>query len=61
MDEKKILQLNDDDLDRVSGGCDNPDICEWSSTGMHEWEPVSKDDIYGMQVCKHCGIKKPYL
>ena len=61
MDEKKIKILNDDDLDNVSGGCDDYNICEWSPTGMHEWIPVSEDDKYGMQKCKHCDIKKPYL
>lgn len=34
---KEKEKLNEELLDRISGGGDDPYYCEWSPTNRHEW------------------------
>ena len=57
MEKKKALdekELDDEMLDKVSGGFDDYDLCEWSPTGAHEWE--LDQDLHCLR-CKYCGIR----
>ena len=54
--ENNDMELTDEELDNVSGGCCGDDgdntKCSWNQNGKdHEWE--QKD---GMLVCKLCGV-----
>ncbi len=56
MNEKKeSAQLNDEELDEVTGGRDDYDACEWSPTGSHDWV---LDNDRGCLVCSYCGIRQ---
>ncbi len=38
MDQKKEkVKVNDELLNKISGGSDDPYYCEWSPTNRHEW------------------------
>ncbi len=55
-DYAKLRKLSDDDLDKVSGGCDDTDgdntKCSWNPNGTeHEWT-----DENGRQTCIYCGV-----
>ena len=53
MEEKKEnAQLSDEELDKVTGGSDDYDACEWSPTGSHHWVLDN-----GCLVCEHCRIR----
>ena len=57
MEKKKALdekELDDEMLDKVSGGFDDYNVCEWSPSGTHEWE---LDQDFHCLRCKHCGIR----
>ena len=56
--ENNGMELTDEELDKVSGGCGGDDDgdntkCSWNPNGSkeHEWE--QKD---GKLVCKYCGV-----
>ena len=58
-EQKEInnMELTDEELDNVSGGCNDDDDgdntkCSWNPNGKdHEWELID-----GKQKCKHCGV-----
>ena len=56
--EKAGMELTDEELDNVSGGCNNDDDddntkCSCNPTGSkeHDWELID-----GKLVCKHCKV-----
>ena len=55
--ENDNMELTDEELDKVSGGCGGDDgdntVCSWNPKGS---EHVFEDDGNGRQVCKYCGV-----
>ena len=57
-DKKEKSALNDELLDRISGGKDLSNgfadtVCEWNLNSTdHEWVPGSNNKL----VCKYCGV-----
>ena len=53
--ENNGMELSDEELDNVSGGCCGDDgdntKCSWNPNGNHEWELID-----GKQKCKYCGV-----
>ncbi len=51
--EKAGMELTDEELDKVAGGCDdyNYDFCEWSPNNTHCFENQN-----GRIVCTYCGV-----
>ena len=54
---KGRVKLEDELLDKISGGCDDPYVCEWSPTNTHEWEPCETSSGVTELRCKWCQIK----
>jgi hypothetical protein len=54
---KGKVKLDDELLDKISGGCDDPYVCEWSPTNTHEWEPCETSSGVTELRCKWCQIK----
>lgn len=55
--KREEAALNDELLDKVSGGSDDYDYCEWSSAGKHEWEDYKDANGQYRRRCKRCGIR----
>ena len=56
-EKKKKVALNDELLDKVSGGFDDYDLCEWSPSGYHEYEDYEvSPDVKGRR-CKWCLLR----
>ena len=53
---KGKVKLDDELLDKISGGCDDPYVCEWSPTNTHEWEPCETSSGVTELRCKWCQI-----
>ena len=56
--ENNDMELTDEELDNVSGGCCGDDdgdntkcSCNPNGSKEHEWELID-----GKQKCKHCGV-----
>ena len=50
-------ELKEEQLDKVSGGFDEYDICKYSPDGFHEWEDYEKPPNVKGKRCKWCLIK----
>ena len=55
--EKAGMELTDEELDKVAGGCSGGDddntICSWNPEGtQHVWIQSEK----GKLTCKYCGV-----
>ncbi len=47
----------EEELDKVTGGFDDYDRCEWNPNGGgHEWEDYKTPEGDWKRRCKHCGI-----
>ena len=54
--EKKV-ELKEEQLDKINGGSDDYDFCEYSPTQLHEWEDYEKSPGVKGRRCKWCLIR----
>ena len=54
---KEKVKLNDELLDKISGGGDDYNVCDWSPTELHEWEPAEPEPGGRVMICRWCGIR----
>ncbi len=60
MEKKKgKVKLNDELLDRVSGGCGEEDFCAWNEdgSGLHDWQMIVREDGSMMYECRWCQLR----
>ncbi len=50
-------KLDDALLEKISGGRDDYDLCEWSPTAKHQWELREMYPGVKEMRCKWCDIK----
>ena len=55
MDKKK--NVNDEQLEKISGGFDDYNHCDWSPTELHEWEDYEISPNVTGRRCKWCLIR----
>ena len=61
MDKNKgKVKLNDELLNKVSGGMDDYDFCAWNETGSgeHDWVWYEREDGSTYYQCKWCEIRR---
>ena len=56
---KGKVKLNDELLDKVSGGFDDYDFCTWNpdGSGNHVWEQHVRDDGSSYSQCRWCELR----